>query len=379
MGLGTNAVIPFSSSDIGNLKNLISDLKSQKKLIIALVGIAGTTESGEVDHLEALSNLCKEYAIHYHVDAAFGGAFVLSSHRDKLKGIKEADSVTICGHKQLYTPVGCSLVLFKSPDLVRFSEHNARYQARKGSSDLGKFTNEGTRPFTALTLDAVRKLHLKGAYREVLDNLLDKANWMYRFLRQFEFIEVYAPPTMNILLYRFIPEVYSSKCKNNTLSEEDQAVVNEVNNQLQQEQFQEGKFFVSQTRLKLKGESEKVWLRAVLMNPFTSKKDIQQVVFDQIQKLNYTKNLEHSTYSVSVPIGKAIANTKVLILNGRKKLQPLGSVGEICIVGDAVAMGYIQSGILTLSKVPVIRPRSKTDLATTRAISAESPKSASNA
>jgi non-ribosomal peptide synthase protein (TIGR01720 family) len=343
MGLGTNAVIPFLSSDRVHLNHIISELKNENKLIIALVGIAGTTESGEVDHLENLSEVCKQHAIHYHVDAAFGGAFIFSSHRHKLKGIQEADSVTICGHKQLYTPVGCSLVLFKSPDLVLFSEHNARYQARKGSADLGKFTNEGTRPFTALTLDAVRKLHLKGAYREVLDNLLDKANWMYRFLRQFDGVELYAPPTMNILLYRFIPEEYISKHKSNLLTEGEQVAINQINDELQQEQFKEGKFFVSQTRLKLKGEPEKVWLRVVLMNPFTSKTDIQQVVVDQIQKLDFSQRPQQSTYSLSVPIGKAIDNTKVLILDSRKKLQPLGAVGEICIVGDAVAMGYLKT------------------------------------
>jgi fengycin family lipopeptide synthetase D len=343
MGLGTNAVIPFLSSDRVHLNRIISELKNENKLIIALVGIAGTTESGEVDPLENLSEVCKQHAIHYHVDAAFGGAFILSSHRHKLKGIQEADSVTICGHKQLYTPVGCSLVLFKSPDLVLFSEHNARYQARKGSADLGKFTNEGTRPFTALTLDAVRKLHLKGAYWEVLDNLLDKANWMYRFLRQFDGVELYAPPTMNILLYRFIPKEYISKHKSNLLTEEEQVAINQMNDELQQEQFKEGKFFVSQTRLKLKGEPEKVWLRVVLMNPFTSKTDIQQVVVDQIQKLDFSQRPQQSTYSLSVPIGKAIDNTKVLILDSRKKLQPLGAVGEICIVGDAVAMGYLKT------------------------------------
>ncbi|MCE2771729.1 MAG: AMP-binding protein, partial [Saprospiraceae bacterium] len=208
---------------------------------------------------------------------------------------------------------------------------------------LGKFTNEGTRPFTALTLDAVRKLHLKGAYREVLDNLLDKANWMYRFLRQFDGVELYAPPTMNILLYRFIPEEYISKHKSNLLTEGEQVAINQINDELQQEQFKEGKFFVSQTRLKLKGEPEKVWLRVVLMNPFTSKTDIQQVVVDQIQKLDFSQRPQQSTYSLSVPIGKAIDNTKVLILDSRKKLQPLGAVGEICIVGDAVAMGYLKT------------------------------------
>jgi acyl carrier protein len=285
--------------------------------------------------------LCKQYSIHYHVDAAFGGAFVLSSYRDKLRGVSNADSFTICGHKQLYTPIGCSLVLFKSPYLVRFSEHNARYQARKGSSDLGKFTNEGTRPFTALTLDAVRKLHLKGAYKEVLDNLLDKANWMYRFLRQFEFIELYAPPTLNIILYRFIPEKLNSKFQEGRLSEDDQLAINLINDQLQQDQFREGKFFVSQTRLNLFGQPEKVWLRVVLMNPFTSKKDLQSIVFDQVERLNYNQKPEFATYSISVPIGRAIDNNKVLILDSRRALQPYGAIGEICIVGKAVTRGYL--------------------------------------
>jgi putative pyridoxal-dependent aspartate 1-decarboxylase len=352
MGLGTNAVIPFSSKNKEELNRLIRQLKNENKLIIALIGIAGTTESGEVDDLSELYKIALEHKIHFHVDAAFGGAFILSSYKNKLKGIEYADSVTICGHKQLYTPVGCSLILFKSPYLVKFSEHNARYQARKGSSDLGKFTNEGTRPFTALTLDAVRKLHVDGGYKEVLDSLVDKTNWMYRFLKQYDFIEVYAPPTLNILLYRYIPENLLIKHKSNLLTEEEHQLINRVNEELQQIQFQEGKFFVSQTRLKIESGVEKVWLRVVLMNPFTSKQDIQAVILNQFQKLSISAQTETCIYSLSVPIGKSISNTKVLILDDKKKIQPLGAIGEICIVGDAVAnylnenngsLGYIKN------------------------------------
>ena len=352
MGLGTNAVIPFSSKNGEELNKLILQLKNEKKIIIALIGIAGTTESGEVDDLPELYKIAVEHKIHFHVDAAFGGAFILSSHKNKLKGIEYADSITICGHKQLYTPIGCSLVLFKSPYLVKFSEHNARYQARKGSSDLGKFTNEGSRPFTALTLDAVRKLHLDGGYKEVLDGLVDKTNWMYRFLKQYDFIEVYAPPTLNILLYRYIPETLLSNHKSNILTQEEQNSINKVNEELQQFQFQEGNFFVSQTRLKIGPEAEKLWLRVVLMNPFTSKKDIQAVVLNQFQKLSISAQTGTCIYSLTVPIGKSISNTKVLILDDRKKIQPSGAIGEICIVGDAVAnylnenngsLGYIRN------------------------------------
>ena len=77
------------------------------------------------------------------------------------------------------------------------------------------------------------------------------------------------------------------------------------------------------------------------MNPFTSKRDLQSIVFDQIERLNYSQKPEFSTYSISVPIGRAIDNNKVLILDSRRALQPYGAIGEICIVGKAVTRGYL--------------------------------------
>jgi acyl carrier protein len=77
------------------------------------------------------------------------------------------------------------------------------------------------------------------------------------------------------------------------------------------------------------------------MNPFTSKKDLQSIVFDQVERLNYNQKPEFATYSISVPIGRAIDNNKVLILDSRRALQPYGAIGEICIVGKAVTRGYL--------------------------------------
>ena len=72
---------------------------------LALIGIAGTTETGEIDPLVEMGDVAKEFDIHFHVDAAWGGGATMFSekHKGKLKGIESADSITMCGHKQLYT------------------------------------------------------------------------------------------------------------------------------------------------------------------------------------------------------------------------------------------------------------------------------------
>ncbi len=74
--------------------------------VLALVGIAGTTETGHIDPLEDLADFAAEIGCHFHVDAAWGGPTLFSStHRRLLKGIERADSVTIDAHKQLYVPM----------------------------------------------------------------------------------------------------------------------------------------------------------------------------------------------------------------------------------------------------------------------------------
>ena len=81
----------------------ISDLQ-----VVALVGIAGTTETGNVDPLEQLANLAEEFGTSFHVDAAWGGALLLSEkYRDYLDGIELVDSVTLDFHKQFFQTISC--------------------------------------------------------------------------------------------------------------------------------------------------------------------------------------------------------------------------------------------------------------------------------
>jgi glutamate/tyrosine decarboxylase-like PLP-dependent enzyme len=82
----------------------VEEYISKKYLIIAIIGIAGATETGSIDNLSQISSIARQHNIHFHVDAAWGGPLIFSrEHCSKLSGIEQADSITIDGHKQLYT------------------------------------------------------------------------------------------------------------------------------------------------------------------------------------------------------------------------------------------------------------------------------------
>ena len=74
---------------------------------MAICGVAGTTETGNVDPLDAMADIAREFGAHFHVDAAWGGPTLFSrTYKHLLRGIEKADSVTFDAHKQLYVPMG---------------------------------------------------------------------------------------------------------------------------------------------------------------------------------------------------------------------------------------------------------------------------------
>ena len=77
----------------------------EKTKIIAIVGIAGTTETGNVDELHKIGEICRESGAYFHVDACWGGAAMLVDEcRPLFRGIERADSVTVDAHKPAVLP-----------------------------------------------------------------------------------------------------------------------------------------------------------------------------------------------------------------------------------------------------------------------------------
>ena len=286
--------------DINELENIVLYCKENKKLIIAIVGIAGTTETGKIDDLETMAKIAKKYDIHFHVDAAWGGPVMFSDkHKHLLKGIELSDSVIICGHKQLYLPQGISIVLCKNPDDVNYIKFITRYQARKESFDLGKCSPEGSRPAFSMFLHAGLNLLGKKGYEFLIDDGFKKANYLANLIKSNECFELIEEPQTNIVVYRYIPEDYREKVKKGTLSLEDQYIINCVNEVLQDEQFHEGRTFISRSTFRQsKYENvDIIILRAVLANPLTTEENIKKVLEDQIEIGKYILSSRKFSFS----------------------------------------------------------------------------------
>src|SRR5262249_37385293 len=147
--------------------------------VIAVVGVAGSTDAGAIDPLNEIADVAEEANAHFHADAAWGGPLLFSDeYRPRLAGIERADSVTIDGHKQLYAPLGIGLVLFRKPQFAKVIEKHAHYLSRPGSADLGLRSLEGSRPGTALYLHAALNVIGRQGYAALVNDSIRKVRLM---------------------------------------------------------------------------------------------------------------------------------------------------------------------------------------------------------
>lgn len=292
LGVGDDGLIRVAVDrdnriDLRELRRALQRCREERLLVFALVGVAGTTDSGAVDPLNDLADIAQEYGIHFHVDAAWGGALLFSErHRHILSGIERADSVTIDGHKQMYLPMGVGMLLLRDPRLARVIEKQAHYVVRSGSMDLGRRTLSGSRPATVLFVHAALRIIGRQGYEFLVDEGMGKARYLADLIRSSPQFELLAEPQSNILLYRYLPEPLRGRAARGALTEDDNRRVNRLTEQLQKVQRQRGCTFVSRTttfNTRYGPEVGVVALRAVTANPLTTPTDINAVLQEQLE------------------------------------------------------------------------------------------------
>jgi glutamate decarboxylase len=280
LGLGQRQLIsiPITARhtiDIGALRREIAALEARRIGILAIVGVAGATETGSVDPLDDLADVAREHGAHFHVDAAWGGPTLFSRrYRHLLAGIRRADSVTLDAHKQLYVPVGAGMVLFKDVQTSSAIEHHADYVIRKGSRDIGKHTLEGTRAGMAMLVHSALRIIGRRGYELLIDMGIDKAAQFAMMIESAPDFELVSAPVLNLLCYRYVPPAVRDLFASGTPAQK-QALnleLNALNESLQKEQRTGGKTFVSRTRLESAAHGGQVLtvLRVVLANPLTT-------------------------------------------------------------------------------------------------------------
>ena len=300
LGIGNRNIVAIDVDeknriDLTALKNTIKELtKNPKKtVILAVVGIAGTTETGSVDPLLKLGEICAENSIHFHVDAAWGGPTLMSEkYRDLLSGIELADSVTIDGHKQFYMPMSCGMVYFKDPTIMDNVIYHANYVNRPGSVDLGIKSPSGSREANSLILDSALKIMGSRGYALLIDHGIETARKFAEEIEKRANFQLITPPELNILTYRLCPFDLQKRLAD---SDMEQALkinekLNDINQRIQRLQREAGKSFVSRTTLNIKNYSGQniVVLRVVIMNPMTTI-DILREILDEQEEIYENK------------------------------------------------------------------------------------------
>jgi len=193
------------------LEEAIGRLRHDGYTPVAVCANAGTTNTGAVDPLPAVADICAREGIWMHVDAAYGGFAVLSERGKRLlAGIEHADSISLDAHKWLYQPfeAGCLLVKDVIPLVRAFSVNPDYLQDTKLGLEHVNFADRGyqlTRSFRALKVWMSIQTFGLAKFREAIDRTIGFAIEAGALVEQTEGLELLSPPSLGVVCFRYLP------------------------------------------------------------------------------------------------------------------------------------------------------------------------------
>ncbi|MEM6673787.1 MAG: aminotransferase class I/II-fold pyridoxal phosphate-dependent enzyme [Planctomycetota bacterium] len=236
-----------------------------------LVASAGTTDTGALDPLEALADVAEREGLWFHVDGAYGGAFLLLDEmRPRFRGIERADSVVIDPHKGLFVAYGTGAVLVR--DTANLAASNGMRGAylqdavdaleEPSPADLSP---ELTRHFRGLRLWLPLQLHGLRRYRAALEEKLILCRLFHARAVELGF-EVGPAPDLSVAMFRWVPP--------------DGSDANEANAALLQEIIDDGRAFLSSTTI-----DGVFWIRVAVLC-FRTHRDRIEAVLELMERFS---------------------------------------------------------------------------------------------
>jgi len=255
---------------VNKLKNVIAKDRLAGLHPFCMIGTAGATNTGVVDPLNELATLCKQEKLWFHVDAAYGGAAVLSRKgTHTLRGIQRADSITVDPHKWFFQPyeMGCLLVRNHRWLSKTFTEKPEYLRDIEGNTSEINFYDHGiqlTRRFRALKFYMSIKTFGLQSFREAIDYSIELTEKVETFIRKSPNWEIISPANLAIINFRFNPidQNFSEKKLDMLNQKISEAIIH-------------SKEALMVTTI-LQG---KIVLRMCLINPRTQFSDVQQTLF----------------------------------------------------------------------------------------------------
>ncbi len=210
MGLGMGAVVCVESRTNGTmvtdkLEETIASLKAEGLIPFVIVGTAGTTDHGAIDDLTTIADIAAKHQLWFHVDAAYGGALIMSSEKSRLAGIERADSLTVDFHKLYWQPISCGGFLLKEKANFKYLLHHADYLNREEDTlpNLVDKTMATTKRFDALKLLMTMQTIGPKEMGAMYDHLLQLTRDVAAMIDTDSHFELLSEPNLSTVLFRF--------------------------------------------------------------------------------------------------------------------------------------------------------------------------------
>jgi glutamate/tyrosine decarboxylase-like PLP-dependent enzyme len=274
LGLGNDSLrkIPVDGEfqmDTEALETSISEDRSEGYQPIAVIGNAGTVNTGAFDNLNALADICAREELWFHVDAAFGAWAALSPKlRHLVSGMERADSLAFDLHKWMYMPfeLGCALVRRKEDQLRAFSLTPDYLARAKGGISGGpawysEYGFQCSRGFRALKAWMSIKEHGILKYGRLVQQNVEQARYLAELVDAAPELERVAPVPLNIVCFRF------------SANGLDKAALNELNSEILLQLQESGVAVLSSTMI-----NGKYALRVAITNHRSRREDFELLV-----------------------------------------------------------------------------------------------------
>jgi aromatic-L-amino-acid decarboxylase len=263
-------VVPSTETfviDVSALRGAIAADRAAGRIPFCLISNAGTTNTGAVDPLDRLADLCDEEGLWHHADGAFGAGAIFSAFgRALLAGLGRTDSFSVDPHKWLFQPYPCGCVIVRDQSLLHraFSivpEYLADAHVGEGEINYWEFGPELTRPFRALKLWMSLEVFGADAFGAAVDRGFELAELAEREVLRRSGWHICSPSCMGVVTFRYAPDGMDAR------------IADDLNRRIALALTENGYAAIVTTRL-----AGQVVIRMCTLNPRTTDDDIRETI-----------------------------------------------------------------------------------------------------
>lgn len=300
MGMGFQSVVTVpvnenAQMDVVALEKTMQHLQDEGKIVACVVATAGTTDAGAIDDLKKVRELTNKFGAWMHIDAAWGGALLLSNdYRSMLDGIELSDSVTLDFHKHYFQSISCGAFLLKDEKNYRFMHYeaeylNSAYDEEHGVPNLVSKSLQTTRRFDALKLWMTIEALGEELYGSMIDHGVKLTRQVAEYIKATDGLELLVEPQFASVLFRVVPKDYPAE------------FIDSLNQNVADELFARGEANIGVTRV-IDARQDVQSLKMTTLSPVATLENVQALlaqvlaeaerIKDDIVSGNYTPAID---------------------------------------------------------------------------------------